>query len=173
MAELSDHRLPLRTGAMVVASLLACLCLPARAVMGARQTAAADADNPPDPKSFVGTWTAKFEGQPLAKLILSEKNGKLSGSLNDFDLEFDKDGNLADGTHADVGDAPLLNIHFKSGTLFFTVIEKDQYRPASEWKFVPLNADEGELTPLLEHREDVPKDLVAKPIRLHRAKTTP
>ena len=114
-----------------------------------------------------------MEGKPLAILILNEQDGKLRGTMNDFDLFFDKDGNLTERSHIDSGDAPLLDVRFKSGALFFTVIEKDQYRPATEWKFTPLNAHEGELTPLLEHQEDAPPGLVAKPIRMVREKPKP
>ncbi|HXQ26065.1 MAG TPA: hypothetical protein VN822_06640 [Candidatus Acidoferrales bacterium] len=139
----------------------------------AGQSAAQTADTQPDLKPFVGTWKANFQGQLLAVLILKEQDGKLKGTLNDFDLTFDKDGNLADGTHIDFGDAPLLNVHFKSGALFFSAIEKDQYRPATEWKFVPVNSQEGELTPLLDNQLDKPKDLVAKPIRMVREHAKP
>jgi len=126
-----------------------------------------------DLKAFVGTWKASFQGAPLAILILKDQDGKLRGTLNDFDLVFDKDGNLADGSHSDSGDAPLLNVRFKSGVLFFTVIEKDQYRPPNDWKFVPLNAQEGELTPLLEHQENAAPGIVAKPIRMVRENPKP
>lgn len=135
------------------------------------QTASQSTENPPDLKTFVGTWKATFHGQPLATLILKEQDGKLRGTMNDFDLFFDKEGNLTDDTHVDFGDAQLLNVRFKSGALFFTVIEKDQYRPPSQWKFLPLNAQEGELTPLLDHQENVPPEVVAKPIRMSREKT--
>jgi hypothetical protein len=163
-----------RAASLAGALLLVCFCLGARALTtAAGQAAAQIAENPPDLKAFVGTWKATFHGQPLATLILKEQDGKLRGTMNDFDLFFDKDGNLTDDSHIDFGDAELLNVRFKSGALFFTVIEKDQYRPPSQWKFVPLNAQEGELTPLLDHQENVPPEVVAKPIRLTREKTKP
>jgi len=130
-------------------------------------------ENPPDLKSFVGTWKAAFKDDVFAVLILKEQNGKLSGTLNNFDLSVDKEGNLDDGTHKDDGDAPLLNVHFKSGALFFIVLEKDQYRAGMNWKFVPVTPQEGELTPVLDHQEDVPKNVVIKPIRMVREKTKP
>ncbi len=141
------------------------------AVAAARQDAmASDPETPPDPKPFVGTWKASFQGQPLVVLTLKVDGKALSGRMNNFDLFFDKDGNLNSNTHIDIGDAPLLNIHFKSGAIVFTVIEKDQYHPATEWKFAPINEHEGDLTPLLEHDEDSAPGLVAKPIRLTREK---
>lgn len=130
-------------------------------------------ESQPDLKAFVGTWKATYKGDVLAILILKEQNGKLSGTLNNFDISVDKDGNLDDGTHKDDGDAPLLNVHFKSGALYFIVLEKDQYRAGMNWKFVPLNAQEGELTPMLDHQEDVPKDTVIKPIRMVRDRSRP
>ena len=139
----------------------------------AGQTGTQAAETQPNLKAFVGTWRGSFQGEVFAILILKEQDGRLKGTLNDFDLAFDKDGNLADGTHIDFGDAPLLNVHFKSGALFFTAIEKDQYRPATEWKFVPLNPQEGELTPLLDNQLDKPKDMVVKPIRMVRGRAKP
>jgi hypothetical protein len=122
----------------------------------------------PDLKAFVGTWKATFNGDVFAILILKEQDGKLSGTLNNFDINVDKDGNLADGTHKDDGDAPLLNVRFRDGALVFIVLEKDQYRSGMNWKFIPLNAQEGELSPVLDHQEDVPKDMAIKPIRMIR-----
>jgi hypothetical protein len=139
----------------------------------ARQSTKQEAAKPenekqPDLKGFAGTWNAKYKGEVFATLILKEERGALSGTLNNFDINVDKDGNLIDGTHKNDGDAPLLNVHFESGALTFTVLEKDQYRDGMTWKFVPLNSREGELTPVLEHQEDAPKDFVVKPIHMLR-----
>lgn len=123
----------------------------------------------PDLKAFVGTWTASYNGDVFATLTLKNVNGKLTGTLNNFDINTDKEGNLADGTHQDDGDAPLLNVRFKDGALYFIVLEKDQYRPGMNWKFAVLNATEGELTPLLDQQEDIPKTTVVKPIHMHRS----
>src|ERR1700722_19593677 len=120
----------------------------------------------PDLKTFVGTWKASFNGEVFAVLVLREERGLLAGTLNNFDISVDKDGNLNDGTHKDSGDAPLLNAHFKSGALEFVVMQKDQYAPSTEWKFIPKSADEGELTPLLEHQVNAPKDMVVNPLRM-------
>jgi hypothetical protein len=138
-----------------------------------RQNANQSSEKLPDLKAFVGTWTATYKGDVFATLILKEERGGLSGTLNNFDINVDKDGNLIDGTHKDEGDAPLLDVHFKSGALYFTVLEKDQYRDGMNWKFVPLSARRGELTPLLEHQEDVPKDYVVKPIHVLREAPKP
>jgi len=127
----------------------------------------------PDLKAFVGTWTASYKGDIFATLVLKQERGTLSGTLNNFDLSVDKEGNLIDGTHKDDGDAPLLNVHFKSGALYFVVLEKDQYREGMNWKFVPRNAQQGELSPVLELEADVPKDKVVKPIRMVREPTKP
>ena len=122
---------------------------------------------------FVGTWKATYKGDLFAVLTLKAQNGRLSGTLNNFDISVDKDGNLADGTHKDDGDAPLLNVRFKDGALYFIVLEKDQYRAGMNWKFLPLNAQEGELAPVLDHQEDVSKDLVVKPIHMLRDRAKP
>lgn len=126
-----------------------------------------------DPKSFVGTWKATFNGEVFAILVLREERGSLAGTLNNFDISVDKDGNLKEGTHKDSGDAPLLNARFKSGALEFVVMQKDQYAPSTEWKFIPKSANEGELTPLLGHQVNAPKDMVVKPIPMIRERTKP
>jgi hypothetical protein len=139
----------------------------------ARQSAEQTKENPPDLKAFVGTWKGSFNGEVFAVLVLKEQGGGLSGTLNNFDISVDKDGNLNDGTHKDQGDAPLLNARFKSGALWFVVMQKDQYAPSTEWKFAPKSADEGELTPVLDHQMNAPKDMVVKPIRMVRERAKP
>jgi len=123
-------------------------------------------DETPDLKAFVGTWTAAYRGEVFAVLVLREYRGGLAGTLNNFDLSVDKDGNLSDGTHKDQGDAPLLNAHFKDRALLFVVMQKDQYAPSTEWKFVPNSNGEGELTPVVDYQIGGPKDVVVKPIRM-------
>jgi hypothetical protein len=157
--------------------LLIAICLLGLAAfpitVSARQSDAQAKETSPDLKAFVGTWKATFNGDVFAILILKEQDGKLSGTLNNFDISVDKEGNLADGTHKDDGDAPLLNVRFRDGALVFIVLEKDQYRSGMNWKFIPLNAQEGELSPVLDHQEDVPKDVTIKPIRMIRDRAKP
>jgi hypothetical protein len=138
-----------------------------------RQSAEQGKENPPDLKAFVGTWKASFNGEVFAILVLKQQGGALSGTLNNFDISADKDGNLSDGTHKDQGDAPLLNARFRSGALVFVVMQKDQYAPSTEWKFAPKSADEGELTPVLDHQLNAPKDMIVKPIRMVREHAKP
>jgi hypothetical protein len=134
----------------------------------ARQNVTQAKENSPDLKAFVGTWKAIFNREVFAILILKEDRGSLSGTLNNFDLILDKDGNLADGTHKDEGDAPLLNTRFKSGAFWFVVMQKDQYFAATEWKFSPKSATEGELTPVVNYQVNVPGNTAVKPIRMVR-----
>lgn len=144
-----------------------------RLAASTRQNSAPAKEDAPDLKPFVGTWKATFKGQVFATLILKEQNGKLGGTLNNFDVVTDKAGNLIDGTHADDGDAPLLNVHFKAGALYFVVLEKDQYSAGMNWKFTPLNAQEGTLTPLLELQDNIPPNVAIKPIQMLRSHTKP
>jgi hypothetical protein len=139
----------------------------------ASQSAGQEKEAPPDLKAFVGTWKASFNGDVLAILVLKEQGGALSGTLNNFDISVDREGNLIDPTHKDQGDAPLLNARFRSGALLFVVMQKDQYAPSTEWKFAPKSADEGELTPVLDHQVNAPKDMIVKPIRMVREHTKP
>jgi hypothetical protein len=158
-------RLARHSAALILLIGLFTVCWTARAAQNGTH---ASNDAAPDLKTFVGTWKASFNGEVFAVLVLREERGSLAGTLNNFDISVDKDGNLSDGTHKDSGDAPLLNAHFKSGTLEFVVMQKDQYAPSTQWKFVPKSADEGELAPLLEHQVNAPKDMVVKPIRMVR-----
>jgi hypothetical protein len=66
----------------------------------------------------------------------------------------------------------LLNVHFKSGALYFVVLEKDQYSAGMNWKFAPLNVEEGTLAPLLELQDNIPPNVVIKPIHLLRVRTS-
>ncbi len=152
---------------------VACLCALSVSASTYQSTTPPRENVAPDLKSFVGTWKANFKGSVFATLILKEQNGKLSGTLNNFDVVTDKDGNLIDGTHADDGNAPLLNVHFKSGALYFVVLEKDQYSAGMNWKFTPLNAQEGMLTPLLELQDNIPPNVAIKPIQMLRVHTKP
>jgi hypothetical protein len=165
-----------KAGMFAAASLflLAVGCFGALRLSGApRQGAAPTKEDASDLKSFVGTWNASFKGKVFATLILKEQAGKLSGTLNNFDVVTDKDGNLIDGTHADDGDAPLLNVHFKSGAVYFVVLEKDQYSAGMNWKFTPVNGQEGTLTPLLELQDNIPPNVAIKPIQMLRVHTKP
>jgi hypothetical protein len=152
--------------------LFACVCLAVLPFpVSAGQVSRQSKENLPDLKSFVGTWKASFKGEVFATLVLTEKDGKLTGTMNNFDVSFDKEGNLADSTHKDLGDAPLLNAHFQSGALFFVVMEKDAYHPSATWKFVPQSADEAELTLLLDNQPEAPQVRIIKPIRMLRDHT--
>jgi hypothetical protein len=137
----------------------------------AQASPAAAKDPVPDLKSFVGTWKATFDGEVFAVLVLREERGALVGTLNNFDISVDQNGNLKEGTHKDSGDAPLLNTRFKSGAFVFVVMQKDQYAPSTEWTFLPKSGDEGELTPLLDHQVNAPKDMIVKPIAMVREHT--
>jgi hypothetical protein len=153
---------------------LAALGVPALcSASSANQTAEQSKETAPDLKAFVGTWKATFNGEVLAILVLKEQGGALTGTLNNFDISVDKEGNLIDPTHRDQGDAPLLNTRFKSGALVFVVMQKDQYAPSTEWKFGPKSGDEGELTPVLDHQVNAPKDMIVKPIRMVREHAKP
>ncbi len=125
----------------------------------------------PDIKPFLGTWKASLKGEVFAILVVREDRGSVAGTLNNFDIGRDKDGNLNDDTHKDFGDGPLLNVRIKSGALYFVAIQKDQYAPSTEWKFVPKNAQEGELTQLIDGQPYSPNGSVPKPILMVRERT--
>ena len=157
-----------------VSLTLACLYFGASApIVSAGQNDAQAKENSPDLKSFVGTWKASFKGEVFAIVILKEHDGALSGTLNNFDLSVDKEGNLLDGTHKDQGEAALLNAHFKSGALVFVVMQKDQYYPSTEWKFVPTSSQDGELTPSANNPPYANSGSSVKPIPMVRERSKP
>jgi hypothetical protein len=151
--------------------LLALILIPGSlipAAISADQDRAIAPDKAPDPKSFVGRWTASFKGEVFAILILKEEGGELGGTLNNFDLVVDKNGDLLDGTHKNVGEAKLLNPHFKSGALVFVVMQKDQYYPSTQFGFVPTSAREGLLTPSSDNPPYASSNSSVKPIPMVR-----
>jgi hypothetical protein len=141
--------------------------------VSAAQGARPPAEKTPDLKLFTGTWKASFQGDVFAILILKEQGGALSGTLNNFDISLDKEGNVGPGTHKDQGDAPLLNVRFKAGALYFVAIQKDQYNPSTEWKFVPTSAQQAELTQMIDNQPYATNGVPAKPIRMLREDTKP
>jgi len=186
------HILPMSAAAVRIAALATALLsfaagfiVAAHAIAGTQgaqarpeKPAGKSPDQTPDktataPKSYVGTWKASFQGEVFAVLVLKEHNGAFSGTLNNFDVVFDKDGNLADGTHQDQGDAPLLNVRVKEGAVYFVVIQKDQYNPSTEWKFVPKSADEAELWPMLDNQPYSSRGITAKPVLMLREPAKP
>ncbi|MGD0957329.1 MAG: hypothetical protein ABR953_10955 [Candidatus Acidiferrales bacterium] len=165
-----------KAAALLLSSLLliafACLgasVYPAFAGQSGQQTK----ETQPDLKLFLGTWKASFKGEVFAILVVREDRGSIAGTLNNFDIGRDKDGNLDDDTHKDFGDGPLLNVRVKSGALYFVAIQKDQYAPSTEWKFLPKNAQEGELTQLIDGQPYSPNGSVPKPILMLREHTKP
>ena len=158
------------------ALLFAVLCFAVSAPIGvARQGNAASQgqEAKPDLKAFAGTWKGSFNGKVFAILVLKEERGDLAGTLNNFDVGRDKDGNLDDDTHIDAGDGPILNVHLKSGALYFFALQKDQYNPSTEWKFVPKNEKEGELTELVDGEPRAGNGSTPKPIVMLHERSKP
>jgi hypothetical protein len=155
--------------------LLACLGFLAPRVKAlAGQNDVQTKENPPDLKSFVGTWKATYQGEVFAILVLKQdRGGTLAGTLNNFDLVVDKEGNLLEGTHKDQGEATLMNPHFKSGALVFVVMQKDQYYPSTQFTFVPKGTQDGELTPSPNNPTYANSNSIVKPIPMVRERPKP
>lgn len=49
---------------------------------------------PPNPKAFVGTWTASFQGAPFMTIRFTMKDGKLTGEMSNGKITVDQDGNI-------------------------------------------------------------------------------
>jgi hypothetical protein len=123
----------------------------------------------PDLRAYVGTWKASFHGKVFAILVLrQDSRGALEGTLNNFEIATDKQGNLIDGTHIDIGAAPIISPRFKNGALIFTVAQKDAYAQTTDWSFVLKNKREGEITEILDNQIELPASTVIKPIPMFR-----
>ncbi|MGH9562620.1 MAG: hypothetical protein ACRD3S_14300, partial [Terracidiphilus sp.] len=109
-----------------------------------------------------------LQGKVFAILVLRDEHGSLQGTLNNFEIAVDKEGNLVDGTHIDLGVSPLISPRFKNGALIFTVAQKDAYAQTTDWSFVVKNRREGELTENLENQLEAPSSMVVKPIPMFR-----
>jgi hypothetical protein len=138
----------------------------APAVRSAQQT---NSSAQPDLGANVGTWKASFHGKVFAVLVLREdRRGSLEGTLNNFEIAVDKQGNLIDGTHIDIGVAPVISPRFKNGALIFTVAQKDAYAQTTDWTFVLKSKGEGQLTEILDNQIELPASTVIKPIPMFR-----
>lgn len=151
---------------LACAALLAVAATLAAAPARARQRG--DSSAAPDLRAYVGTWKGSFHGKVFAILVLREAHGALEGTLNNFEIALDKNGNLTSGTHIDIGDSPLISPRFRNGALIFTVAQKDAYSQTTDWSFVVKGNREGELTENLDTQLETPADIVAKPIRMLR-----
>ena len=152
-----------------LASGVRCLALASFILVAALPLIAGQSrDSSPDLKPFLGTWTASVNGNVFGILTLKVEKGEIAGTMNNFDISVDKDGNLTDSTHKDTGESPLFNPRVKDGALSFLVVEKDAYSQPAKWKFVPKSADEAELDVVLDDQINAPPDLVIKPIRMVR-----
>ncbi len=154
--------------AIFFAALLALALAAVAPAVFARQQSSVNADAHSDLRAYVGTWTASFQGKVFAVLVLRENRGSLEGTLNNFEIAVDKEGNLADGTHIDIGVSPLISPRFKNGALIFTVAQKDAYAQMTDWSFVAKNKREGELTENLENQLEAPMSMIVNPIPMHR-----
>lgn len=162
---------------LLAASIVAIACLGAfvqRASASQNGTPQQTKEAKPDLKPFLGTWKASFGGKVFAILVFREdRGGDLAGNLNNFDIGRDKDGNLDDDTHIDVGDSPIFNVQLRKGYVYFLAVQKDQYSPSTEWRFFPKDAREGELTQLVDGKPYSPNGSIPKPILMLREHPKP
>ena len=73
-----------------------------------------------DPRAFLGTWGAVFQGKQFLTLVIRRDAERVTGTLSSFDLNFDASGNLSEaepgsGPGSDVVAARLYNgvLHIK------------------------------------------------------------
>ncbi|MGA8871275.1 MAG: hypothetical protein WB460_09055, partial [Candidatus Acidiferrales bacterium] len=104
-----------RATIVLAASFFTFACIAASlpsALAGQNAPAQQTKEAKPDLKPFLGTWKGSFGGKVFAILVVKQdERGDIAGTLNNFDIGRDKNGNLDDDTHIDVGDGPILNVH--------------------------------------------------------------
>jgi len=76
-------------------------------------------------QDFAGTWSATFNGEPLARLELSIRNGELQGQLAisgfHVDARGDVDGLISDASRS----APIFDVALRDAVLTFAVRDGD------------------------------------------------
>lgn len=160
-----------RAASIFIAALLALALAAIVPSVSAQKQSGANADAQPRLRAYVGRWKASFQRKVFAILVLRENRGSLEGTLNNFAIAVDRQGNLIDGTHIDIGVSPLISPRFKNGVLIFTVAQKDAYSQTTDWSFVVKNKREGELAENLDNQLEAPMSMIVKPIPMHRVST--
>lgn len=71
----------------------------------------------PNPRAFVGTWTASFEGKTFMKLHFAMKNGKLTGRMSNGEVTMNADGSIAAVT-VSPGEDPVTILKVEHNTVY-------------------------------------------------------
>jgi hypothetical protein len=78
-----------------------------------------------NPKAFLGTWRAEFQGKPFLTLTLRRDGQHATGTLSSFNLNFDSSGNLSDAEAGDGAGSAVVSARVYNDTLHLKVKELD------------------------------------------------
>ncbi len=78
-----------------------------------------------NPKAFLGTWRAEFQGKPFLTLTLRRDGQHTTGTLSSFNLNFDSSGNLSDAEAGDGAGSAVVSARVYNDTLHLKVKELD------------------------------------------------
>lgn len=112
--------------------------------------------------AFVGTWIARTSGEnvPFLVLKLREKNGKLSGTINQFKIAVTATGAIV-GTQGMPGDSPIEDLGVSDGDLGF-VWNSDARLRGDRVKFVLQGTKKAQLV-IMVSAEQIRKVMADNP----------
>jgi beta-lactamase regulating signal transducer with metallopeptidase domain len=120
-----------------------------------------------DFRPFRGTWKASFQGEVILIITLKEENGKPFGTSESGFIHMDEKGEITDATSAEGREkAPLGNLHFQSGAMYFDV--PDSPDPPIKFKLTLRGPNEADAQILPEGLPEEMKKMVFKPIPMVR-----
>ncbi len=71
----------------------------------------------PNPKAFVGTWTASFKGKTFMTLHFAMKNSKLTGQMSNGEVTLNADGSIASVT-VNPGEDPVTILKVEHNAVY-------------------------------------------------------
>jgi beta-lactamase regulating signal transducer with metallopeptidase domain len=78
-----------------------------------------------DPRAFLGTWRAEFQGKQFLTLVIRRDAERVTGTLSSFDLNFDTSGNLSEAEPGSGPGSEVVAARLYNGVLHIRVKDRD------------------------------------------------
>jgi len=78
-----------------------------------------------DPRAFLGTWRAEFQGKQFLTLVLRKDAERVTGTLSSFDVNFDKSGNLSEAEPGSGPGSEVVAARLYNGVLHVKFKDRD------------------------------------------------
>ena len=78
-----------------------------------------------DPRAFLGTWGAVFQGKQFLTLVIRRDAERVTGTLSSFDLNFDTSGNLSEAEPGSGPGSEVVAARLYNGVLHIKVKDRD------------------------------------------------